>query len=979
MFRVGVVAVAFAWAVLADDLALVPAGAEWRWWPGRSEASSPVEAWRGLMFDDGAWAVGAAGFAWAGGDETTLLPTASDYTSVYFRHQFAVEDPTAVAWLVLRLDYAGGFVAYLNGTEVARRGLGPAGMPVPYNAAADSHYDGVPELIDLTAHVAILRTGINVLAIQWHNSLPVGWGAAFIPELRANFTRGPFLQSATATSQTLVWHTPAAASTIVEYGPTPDLGWRYESATPTNVHVATLTGLAPDTRYWYRALSGAGGRTGQSPLTAFRTLRISGGLSFACLADIGSGTADQFAVARVLRGLSPDLVLMPGDLVYTRFVPELLDFHYFSIYDAQMRTCPFFVTAGNHDVLYGSPQYFYDAYWMPTNSASPAEHAAESTTPESYYSFDHGDAHFVGLYAPLLYSTVHVEPTSAQIRWLEADLAASNKPWKFAFLHVPLFTSNGHRTDDYNYNGILDCEELRAVLLPIFQRYGVQVVFSGHAHVYERFTPVQGVCQIVDGLGGGPAYGLTQLDSASAQFWVRPHCVFVRVEGDGLELEAIDSGGMTFDRMFLQRVPPPVKPRTAAWHTPDTGSSRTSDGDGNRTGQRFDMVGEPVPTALGAFANLGRVYVNYDRTNLYIGCEEAMLRADQTLFLFVESPGLTGVPALAGLGNGRIDPTVEGVDGFDFLENLSFTNFTPCVGLILGDEFADGTFRNWPRTNILGTSGWPPTLVVRTNLDLDTGQGAFRLDANFTTLPGARIEQFNRSPQSGPFPGEQNANYVVATLPLDALGLHPGDWVRLGGVVAGGQFRTDPAQPGGFLDRCFLGNALHGSGWGPVALEGVRVDLGPDLDADADGLLRDDELRLGTNPDNADTDGDGLEDGWEVRMRLDPLWSAGSDGADGDPDGDGLTNRQERKAGSDPRDNASPPRLAASRSGPDNLRFDWLAVPGAWYRIEWSATASGPFVLAPIPSVFANTRQASATLSGISASGPRFFRLVLFP
>lgn len=982
LLRLGAGILLAAATALADDVTLVPAGAQWRWCPGRSEASTPAEAWRGLTFNDGAWAVGAAGFTLGyGADETTVIATAPDFTSVFFRHRFSVVEPGNIAWLLLRIDSSGGFVAYLNGVEVARRGLGLAGSPVPYNAPAQGHPAGVPEVIDLSEFRGLLQAGSNLLAIQWHNPSPLPYGAALVPELRANFQRGPFLQSTTATTQTVVWETAGPANTVVEYGPTPELGERYESNLTTNTHVATLTGLTPDTGYYYRVSSSAGGRTGRSPISSFRTFRLSGPLSFAVLADMGSGTANQFAVARVVRELGPDLVLMPGDLVYPKFVPELTDFHFFSIYAVHQRQCPYFVTAGNHDVSYSSPQCYYDSYWLPTNNVPAEAHLAENTTPESYYSFDHGDAHFVGLYVPLLLTSVRLEPESAQVRWLESDLAATRKPWKFVFLHHPLFTSNGHRNDDYNENGVYDPEDVRRVLLPVFRRHGVQVVFSGHDHVYERFNPVDGVIQIVDGLGGGPGYGLYELDVASAQFWPRQHCVHVRIANDTLELQALSSEGEVFDRMFLHRAPPASQTYVAAWHSPDLGAELPADGDGNRSGQRFDMVGDPIPTAPGDFSNLGRVYVNYDRTNLYVGCEQPMLHGNNTLFLFLETPGYAGVTTLAGLGNGRIDPTQEGADGLDFLENLAFTSFAPCVALVLGDEFADGTFRSFPRTNVIGTSGWPPLPAVRTNLALDTGQGAFRLDAGLISVPGARIQQFNRSPQLASFAGEQNANFIVAALPLAALGLQLGSSIRLGAVVGGAEFSTDPAQPGRFLDRSFLGNALHGAGWGPLALEGVRVELGPDLDADGDGLWLEEELQIGTNPADADTDHDGLSDGWEVRNRLDPRDGQGPNGADGDPDADGLSNRQESRAGTDPRDATSPPRLNIAHATNDGLRFEWEAVPGASYWLEWAPAATGPFRVVASSTVVATSRQAGLTLVGavLPGTGTMFYRLASRP
>ncbi len=97
----------------------------------------------------------------------------------------------------------------------------------------------------------------------------------------------------------------------------------------------------------------------------------------------------------------------------------------------------------------------------------------------------------------------------------------------------------------------------------------------------------------------------------------------------------------------------------------------------------------------------------------------------------------------------------------------------------------------------------------------------------------------------------------------------------------------------GMPDSWELSNGLD-----PLIGTGVH---GPDGDRDADGLKNIDEYRFGTNGLNADSDGDGLPDGWEVQNGLDPLKNTGPDGPNGDPDGDGLTNEEEFAAGTDPR------------------------------------------------------------------------------
>src|SRR5437667_10152435 len=101
------------------------------------------------------------------------------------------------------------------------------------------------------------------------------------------------------------------------------------------------------------------------------------------------------------------------------------------------------------------------------------------------------------------------------------------------------------------------------------------------------------------------------------------------------------------------------------------------------------------------------------------------------------------------------------------------------------------------------------------------------------------------------------------------------------------------------LDTGFLGYSLRGSGQDPVVLEGLRVQLALDAngDEDKDGLKNFDELQLGTDPFNRDTDGDGLLDGWEVANHLNPLSVAGNDGAAAEADGDAIANAWEQGLG----------------------------------------------------------------------------------
>ena len=128
---------------------------------------------------------------------------------------------------------------------------------------------------------------------------------------------------------------------------------------------------------------------------------------------------------------------------------------------------------------------------------------------------------------------------------------------------------------------------------------------------------------------------------------------------------------------------------------------------------------------------------------------------------------------MAGVGNGIADHFLMGADGLDCLENLSFAGFAPSVGCILGDEFADGQFPSYSRTN----------------LDLNIGQGVFYLNSNLDQVPDVRIQQFNRSPEEMPIAGECNADFMEMAIPFSSLGgIEPGQLVKIAVIAAGAEF-----------------------------------------------------------------------------------------------------------------------------------------------------------------------------------------------
>jgi parallel beta-helix repeat protein len=172
-----------------EVVTLIKPGDLWRFFRGWVEPSNPIEAWRQLDFDDQSWEEGPSGFGAGDGDDATeLTDMQNNYVSVYIRKEFTVDDATAVANVRLTVDYDDGFVAYLNGEEIRRRGMGEPGTPVYYDTFAASHEAGTPEGFDLGSLPGLLCTGRNVLAIECHNESYTNGDLSLIPSLEIDFS-----------------------------------------------------------------------------------------------------------------------------------------------------------------------------------------------------------------------------------------------------------------------------------------------------------------------------------------------------------------------------------------------------------------------------------------------------------------------------------------------------------------------------------------------------------------------------------------------------------------------------------------------------------------------------------------------------------------------------------------------------------------------------------------------------------------------
>ncbi|MBI3980111.1 MAG: metallophosphoesterase [Chloroflexi bacterium] len=347
----------------------------------------------------------------------------------------------------------------------------------------------------------------------------------------ATLTHASYVQDVTPTSFAVLWDTDQPSTGRVELeraGSAPLV----EPAPLGLHHEVVVSSLIPGTRYRYRVVVEDGAASEWS--SAVTAPEGSAPFTFAVIGDAGVGSEAQWAIAEVLDQLDPDLVLITGDVVYPS--GALADYlpKFFLPYERLIRRRPIYPALGNHDYLTDRARPYLDVFRL----------SAGSSGTERYYSFDYGAAHF-----SVLDSNQALDPASPQYRWLAADLASTAQFWKFVFLHHPPFSSSKHGSS----------LELREALAPLFERLGVDVVFAGHDHNYERTIPIQlagpggrAVTYVVTGGGGAPLYPAGRSDFTAVSRSIS-HTVRLLVDGPRFILEAVDSTGAVFDRWILNR------------------------------------------------------------------------------------------------------------------------------------------------------------------------------------------------------------------------------------------------------------------------------------------------------------------------------------------------------------------------------------------------------------------------------------------
>ena len=168
-------------AALREGVA-IEFGDEWLFRKGTAALPSD---WSAVGFDDGSWTVARTGLGYGDGDdETVLTDMRGNYTTIYLRKTLNYDGSFTINDLALEIGYDDGFVAYINGQEVARDNM-PAGRPA-FDMTASTPIEPTTGLYDLDAFIGLIRHGDNVFAIEVHNASITSSDLSVLPRLTVN-------------------------------------------------------------------------------------------------------------------------------------------------------------------------------------------------------------------------------------------------------------------------------------------------------------------------------------------------------------------------------------------------------------------------------------------------------------------------------------------------------------------------------------------------------------------------------------------------------------------------------------------------------------------------------------------------------------------------------------------------------------------------------------------------------------------------
>ncbi len=452
---------------------------------------------------------------------------------------------------------------------------------------------------------------------------PSGWADDKDDEVELDehgFSRSPYIQLATRSGIHIIWRRVEEIDAVVRFGTSLDnLDFQtsdeqiterqvakddeelekaegaprplHSGPKETRQYEARLEGLEPATTYYYAIYNGDERLTPEDKSYRFTSAPSpsdSKPAYFWVVGDSGTGEKRQSEVFDSMlafteaQGRAIDFYVHVGDMAYSKGTDDQFQRKFFNVYESLLRNTVVWPAMGNHegdtsDGKLGTGPYF-DAYVCPTRG----EAGGAASGSESYYAFDYGTIHFIVLNS----FDLDRADGGAMAQWLREDLERATADWLIAYWHHPPYTKGTHDSDTDK-----ESVEMREQILPILESHGVDLVLTGHSHIYERsmlmdgaystptkvdgvilddgdgdpkgdgpyrkipgLNPNQGTVQIVAG-NGGTGVGRQGTMPVMKRILVENGSVLVSIENNVLEAVMVNFDGKERDRFQILKEP----------------------------------------------------------------------------------------------------------------------------------------------------------------------------------------------------------------------------------------------------------------------------------------------------------------------------------------------------------------------------------------------------------------------------------------
>jgi len=298
-------------------------------------------------------------------------------------------------------------------------------------------------------------------------------------------------------SVTIKWRTNTATSSRVIYGLTEaSLINTISETANTTEHEVEITGLNSDTKFYY-SIGNSTDLLSVSSSQFFYTMppvNTNREYNFWVVGDCGTANDDQRFVRNAYQNYIGNTriygMIMLGDNAYTLGTDgEYQGALFNNMYEDIISNTPMWPTPGNHDYYSGADATtqtgpYYDIFTLPKT----AQFGGVASNTEAYYSYNIGNIHFISIDS---YDSGR-DSTNTMGTWIKQDLQNNTQEWTVAYWHHAPYTKGSHDSD--NPFPWLDGElpEMREEILPILERYGVDLILCGHSHSYERSMFING-------------------------------------------------------------------------------------------------------------------------------------------------------------------------------------------------------------------------------------------------------------------------------------------------------------------------------------------------------------------------------------------------------------------------------------------------------------------------------------------------------